>query len=389
MDKIKTAIIGCGKVGHLHAKALRTLPESDFAAVCSRNQERARQFAALYGVKAYGDVEEMITNSHIQAVVICTPHPFHAEPAVKAARAGVHVLVEKALASSLQDCDAMIDAAKSSGVRLGTVCQRRFYAPCRRIRDAIDSGKIGNPIFGSVTMLGWRDKAYYDSDAWRGTWKDEGGGVLVNQAPHQIDLLQWFMGPVDELFGYWGNLNHAYIEVEDTALAVLRFKNGALGNIVVSNSMNPALYGKVYVHGNNGASIGVQTDGGAMFIAGMSDIKEPPINDLWTVPGEEEMLKTWQKEDSEFFLRINAMEYYHHLQIQDFLRAILEDREPLITGDEGRKTVEIFTAIYRSMRDRTPIKFPLKAEAARTDFDGRLATEAFLPTGSPHKPILG
>jgi predicted dehydrogenase len=208
-------------------------------------------------------------------------------------------------------------------------------------------------------MYGWRDQPYYKSDPWRGSWKGEGGGVLVNQAPHQLDLLQWYMGPVDELFGYWDNLNHPYIEVEDTAIAVLRFKNGALGNIVVSNSQNPALYGRVYVHGSNGATVGVQTDGGAMFIAGMSSITEPPINDLWTVPGEQELLKQWQKEDSDFFLSINPMEYYHQLQIAEFLQAVINSRDPLITGEEGRKTVEIFTALYRSQRERQPIKFPL------------------------------
>jgi predicted dehydrogenase len=220
-------------------------------------------------------------------------------------------------------------------------------------------------------MLGYRDKAYYESDAWRGTWEAEGGGVLVNQSPHQLDLLQWYMGPIDELFGYWENLNHPYIEVEDTALAVIRFKNGGLGNIIVSNSQNPALFGKVMIHGDNGASIGVQTDGGKMFVPGMSAIEEPPINDYWTVPGEEKMLEQWRREDTEFFNSINAMEYYHQLQIQDFLVAVIEGRPPVVTGEDGRKTVEIFTAIYRSQRDKTSVKFPLEVETDRGDFDGR------------------
>lgn len=139
-------------------------------------------------------------------------------------------------------------------------------------------------------MLGWRNEAYYRSDPWRGKWIEEWGGVLVNQAPHQLDILQWFMGPIDSLFGFWENLNHPYIEVEDTAAAAIRFKNGGLGNIVVSNSQHPALYGKVHVHGSNGASVGVQTDGGSMFIAGMSGMLEPPYNNLWTIPGEEQFL---------------------------------------------------------------------------------------------------
>ncbi|MHC4476276.1 MAG: Gfo/Idh/MocA family protein [Planctomycetota bacterium] len=372
MERLRTGIIGCGKVTDLHAAALASLEESDFRAVYSRTQEKADSYADKYNVKGYSNLEQMIGNEKLDMVTVCIPHPLHAGPAIQAAKLGVHILVEKPLASSLDHCDAMLEAAKLAGVKVGTVCQRRFYAPCQRIRKAIDEGKIGKPILGTVYMLGWRDKKYYESDAWRGTWDGEGGGVLVNQAPHQIDLLQWYMGPVDELFGYWENLNHPYIEAEDTALAVIRFKNGGMGNIIVSNSQNPALFGKVMIHGDNGASVGVQTDGGAMFIAGMSDITEPPVNDYWTIPGEEGMLEKWQKEDSDFFNGINAMEYYHQLQIQDFLRAVMEDREPLVTGEQGRRTVEMFTAIYRSQRQRAPVKFPLQPETGRDDYDGRI-----------------
>ena len=361
MEKLRTAIIGCGKVGHLHARALRAAPESLFAAVCSRDRQRRESFAGQYGVAAYGDVEEMIQRSGIQVLHICTPHPAHADPAVKALRAGVHVLVEKPLASSLQDCDDMLQASRESGARLGVVSQRRFYSPCQRIKKAIGEGRIGSPVLGTVNMLGWRDEAYYRSDPWRGSWEHEGGGVLVNQAPHQLDLLQWFLGPIRELYGFWDNLNHPYIEVEDSAVAVLRFQSGALGNIVVSNSQNPALFGKVHVHGSNGASIGVQTDGGAMFIAGMSTITEPPVNDLWTVPGEEHLLSRWQKEDGDFFRQVDAIDHYHLQQTRDFLQSVLQDRPPMIPGEEGRVTVEIFTAIYRSQRDRLPVSFPVPA----------------------------
>jgi len=129
------------------------------------------------------------------------------------------------------------------------------------------------------------------------------------------------MGPIEEVCGYWANLNHPYIEVEDTAVAILRFAGGALGNILVSNSQKPGLYGKVHVHGFNGSSVGVQTDGGAMFVAGMSGIAEPPINDLWTIPGEEGLLEEWKKEDTAFFNTVDATTYYHRLQITDFLQS--------------------------------------------------------------------
>lgn len=364
MQAIKTGLIGCGKVAHIHAAALRALPESRFTAVCGTNIERARGFAEQYGVVAYDDPAKMARESGVEAVCICTPHPRHADPAVLCAKGGIHLLVEKPLASTLGDCDRIISAARESGVKLGTVCQRRFFAPCQRIRDAIDAGKIRKPVLGSVTMYGWRDQKYYASDPWRGTWEGEGGGVLVNQAPHQLDLLLWYMGPIRELSGMWGNLNHPYIEVEDTALAIVRFESGALGQILVSNSVNPALYGRVQINGSNGASIGVQTDGGSMFIAGVSKISEPPINDVWTVPGEENLRAQWQQEDATFFGSVDPIAHYHGLQIRDFLQAIREDREPLVTGADGRRTVEVFTAIYRSERLKKVVSFPLEEEPA-------------------------
>jgi UDP-N-acetyl-2-amino-2-deoxyglucuronate dehydrogenase len=372
MNKVKTGIIGCGKVGHLHAIALGSVPESEFVAVCGTNAERTGVFAAQYGVEAYTDVGEMLEKSGVQAVCICTPHPLHAQHAVLAAQMGVHILVEKPLAASLKDCDLILEASNVSGVKVGTVSQRRFYEPCQRIKKAIDEGKIGRPILGTVTMYSWRDEAYYKSDHWRGTWLGEGGGVLVNQAPHQLDLLRWFMGPITEVSAYCGNLNHPTIEVEDTAVAILRFASGALGHITVSNSQNPALWSKVSVHGSNGASLGVQTDGGAMFIAGMSSITEPPINDIWTIAGEESSLAVWQHMDTLHFDGVDPTTYYHGLQISDFLRAITEDREPLISGNDGRATVELFTAIYRSQRDGAPVRFPLISEHNLDDFDGRL-----------------
>jgi predicted dehydrogenase len=181
------------------------------------------------------------------------------------------------------------------------------------------------------------------------------------------------MGDIEEVYGSWSNLNHPYIEVEDTALAIVKFKNGALGNIIVSNSQRPGIYGKIQIHGSNGASVGVQPEGGAMFVAGMSSIAEPPVNDLWTIPGEEALLDKWVKEDTAFFNSIDATVYYIERQIEDFVDAIIENREPLVNGIEGRKTVELFTAIYRSQRDNKPIKFPLMPESDRDDYDGRIS----------------
>lgn len=365
------AILGCGKVAHLHAKAVQNLPNARLVGVWSRTKQTANNFANQYKVTSYTDVAELIKKEKIDLAIICTPHPFHLEPVEQAALQGANILVEKPLASTLEDADKIISTCKKAGVKLGVVSQRRWFEPVLRVKKAIEGGKIGKPILGTVNMLGWRDKSYYDTDEWRGKWKTEGGGVLVNQAPHQLDILLWFMGEIDEIYGLWRNLNHPYIEVEDTALAIIKFRNGGIGNVIVSNSQKPGIYAKVQVHGENGASVGVQTDGGAMFIAGMKGILEPPLNDLWTIPGEEEMVEKWKMEDARHFSTIDPMTYYMERQIEDFLSALNENRDPMVTGEDGRKVVELFTAIYRSTRDNLPVKFPIYPEN-KSDMDGRV-----------------
>ena len=374
MKEIRTGIAGCGKVAHVHAAAMQQSELIALTAACSRDGEKRQQFSNQYRIRTYTGMEEMVQKEKLDMVVVCTPHPAHKEPAVAAMKAGAHVLVEKPMAASLEDCDAMLAAAAEEKKILGVVSQRRFYPPCQRIRTAIDEGRIGVPVLGTVNMLGWRDKAYYNSDPWRGKWETEGGGVLVNQAPHQLDLLQWFMGEPEELYGIWKNLNHPCIEVEDTALAIIKFRNGALGSIIVSNSQKPGIYGRVHVHGATGYSVGVQTDGGAMFIAGIPTVLEPAYNDIWTIPDDKEKLADWNAQDRELFHNVDPVIHFIRLQDEDFARAVLENKTPLIDGAQGRKTVEIFTAVYRSNRDKRPVKWPLVPEEGKDDYDGRLTT---------------
>jgi UDP-N-acetyl-2-amino-2-deoxyglucuronate dehydrogenase len=335
---LRTAIVGCGKVAHLHAEALKTLPESELVGVCDTDGERARAFGAQYGVSGWSDLARMIDGTGAQVAVICTPHPLHKDPATVALNSGVHVLVEKPLATTMEDCDAMIAAAARNSVRLGVVSQRRFFEPIVRMKAAIDAGKIGRPVLGTVAMFSWRDQAYYSSDPWRGKWATEGGGVLINQSPHHLDILQWLMGPVEEVVGRCANLNHPYIEVEDTALALLRFQGGGLGSVTVSLSQNPGIYTKIHIHGSNGYSVGAQTDTGATFVAGMTNAVEPPFNDVWTIPSEAHVVSER--------LRTESPAYYHALQDKDFLRAVLDGRESSVTGEEGRKVVAIISSIY-------------------------------------------
>lgn len=356
-SNLRTALVGPGKVADTHARALQSL--SQFVAVCGRDASKTKTFAERYSLAPYTDLATMLDEARVDALIICTPHPQHAEAALVALNRGVHVLVEKPMAITLADCDRMIEAAQRHDAKLGVISQRRWYEPVLRVRNAIDAGKIGGPALGTVQVLGWRSAEYFAMDPWRGTWEGEGGGVLVNQAVHHLDVFQWLMGPIAEVSGYWANLNHPMIEVEDTALAVLRFQNGALGSIVVSNSQKPGLFGKIHIHGRSGASVGVQVEGGSVFISGIPMQVEPAFNDVWTIPGEEHLLEEWTREDRARGSIVEITSHYHALQIQDFLEAIQQDREPGVNGIEGRKAVELFTAIYRSQAQREPISFPV------------------------------
>lgn len=345
---MRTALVGCGKVGGLHGQALVSLPQSELVAVVDTSRERAEAFAGQYGGTAYISVSEAVERERAQAVFLCTPHPLHAAAAVEAMDSGAHVLVEKPLAASLGDCDRMLAAAERNNVQLGVVSQRRLYPPVRRMREAIDAGKIGRPVLGTVAMYSWRDEAYYRSDPWRGKWDTEGGGVLINQSPHHLDILQWLMGPVTEISGAAVNVNHPYIEVEDTVIATLRFANGGVGSVVVSLSQKPGLWTKIHIHGSNGASVGAETDSGATFIAGMSGQSAPPFNDVWTVPGETADLHQYAITD--------LAAHFHKLEIAGFLDALIEGRTVPVPGAEGRKVVQIIDAIYRSSREHRVVE---------------------------------
>jgi UDP-N-acetyl-2-amino-2-deoxyglucuronate dehydrogenase len=356
-NRLRTAIVGCGKVADTHALAYRELPNSEFVSAYSTSPERTQAFAAKWKVKGYADLAEMLHREKVDVLSVCTPHTQHPAAVEIAATAGVHAIVEKPLAVDLVSCDRAIAAARAAGVKLGVISQRRWYEPVRRMKDAIDAGKIGKPVLALIQMLGWREPSYYLSDPWRGTWAGEGGGVVVSQAPHYLDLLSWFMGPAVELHGYWDNYNHPSIEVDDTVVASVRFQNGGMGAIVLSNSQRPGLFGKIHVHGSSGSTVGAETDSGSPFISGVTATTDPPFNDIWTIPGEESKLELWNREDRS--RPWDVMTHYHKLQLADFLDAVSEDREPLVGAEDGRRVVELFTAVYRSQLEHASQRLPL------------------------------
>jgi UDP-N-acetyl-2-amino-2-deoxyglucuronate dehydrogenase len=356
-SRLRTAIVGCGKVASTHALAYKALPNSELVAACDISSERAQAFGAKFGINGYTDLAEMLQREKIDVLSVCTQHTQHPAAVEAAAAAGVHVIVEKPLAIDLESCNRAIAAAQAAGIKLGVVSQRRWYEPVQRMKAAIDDGKLGKPALVMVTMLGWREPAYYKSDPWRGTWKGEGGGVVVSQAPHYLDLLCWFMGPAVEIHAYWDNYNHPGIEVDDTVVASIRFKNGGMGSVVLSNSQKPGLYGKIHVHGSSGASVGAEIDSGSPFISGVTEKMDPPFNDIWTIPGEEQNIKPWTEEDSN--RPWDVMTHYHEMQLADFLEAVLEDRAPAVDGEAGRQVVELFTAVYRSQQEHSVLSLPL------------------------------
>ncbi len=346
-ERVRIALVGCGKIAALHALALDTLPQADFVACCDGNRDRAQAMADQYQVPhVFTDANELFHAGLVDAALVCTPHPAHEPVVVAAAEAGIHVMCEKPIATTLGEADRMIAATERAGVTFGVIFQRRFWPAARRIRSAIDAGKLGKLTLGDCTVRLWRGPEYFARDPWRGKWATEGGGILMNQAVHSIDHFQWFMGRATEVMGRIATLRHSsYIDVEDTAVATVVFANGALGSIQASSTFQPAFGFRVTVHGDSGGAVGVweRHEG------------ELGINDIWSISGEEAMLEGWLAADD----GVPGFPQFHLLQIDDFLNAIIEDRPPAVTGAEARKSLEIILAIYESSRTGLPVTLPM------------------------------
>lgn len=345
-DTFGIGIIGTGGVALHHYAATNSLENVEVVAACDIDRIRLEAFTKEHPVaNAYTDVDELLKDPAVRAVLICTPPQSHCPLAEKAAAAGVHVMVEKPLTLDLKQADHSIRVCKEAGIKYAMISQRRFYDAAQRVRKAIDDGKLGKVVLGDCVVKWYRKKEYYLKEPWRGTWDKEGGAVLINQAMHAIDLYQWFMGPVDTVYGLYDNYRHQYIEAEDTAVAALRFKNGAMGMILATLVTSPTFGAKITIHGDNGASVS------------FSETPEGAIgkNEIWTIPGEEEEAAKFQNSGPD-----RAWPGYHALQIREFVDAILEDREPYVTAEEGLKPLEIVKAIYESNRIGTPVKLPLR-----------------------------
>jgi UDP-N-acetyl-2-amino-2-deoxyglucuronate dehydrogenase len=337
-------IIGAGLIADFHGRAIESLPNARLKGICGTNEMKVYRLAQKYKCRAYGSYSEMLDSDEIDIVTIATPSGAHMEPAIEAAGKGKHVICEKPLEVSLERIDKMISAHEKAGTRLGGIFNFRYNDSVRVLKEAVDKGRFGRISFASVYIPWWRNENYYN-DSWHGTWKLDGGGALINQSIHMVDLLQYIAGPPESLQAYTATIAHR-IEAEDTAAAVLRFKNNALGVIYGSTASYPGMPRRLEITGDKGTV--VQSDNG---------------------------FKTWSFADQgdedrriiEKFSQENAgsgasdpgsIPFEPHAKnIAAFIDSVESGKPFQISGPEARKAVEIVLGIYTSARESRPFYF--------------------------------
>jgi UDP-N-acetyl-2-amino-2-deoxyglucuronate dehydrogenase len=347
------AIVGTGMISRFHARAIEDVRGAKLVACCSQVAARAKSFAEEVGCTPFDNLAKMLADPNVDVVTIATPSGAHQEPAVAAARAGKHVIVEKPLEVTLKRCDRIIRECDKQGVKLGTIFPSRFHDSSLKMKGAIDSGRFGRLALGDAYVKWFRTQEYYDSGAWRGTWKLDGGGALMNQAVHTVDLLSWLMGPVEEIYAHIATLAHKRIEVEDVATATLRFASGALGVIEATTAAYPGYLKRIELHGSEGTAVLEEED-----IKSWDFAKK--------TRGDAAIHKAMQQTKSTGGGAADPSAIGHHghtMQFRDFVRAIGTDTTPAVDGHEGRKPVEIILAIYKSATTGKPVKLPLTSDS--------------------------
>jgi predicted dehydrogenase len=344
------AIVGCGMIARFHARALAEIPEARLVALVSRRAENAARLAESLPtpVAIHTDLKSALAMPGVDAVIITTPSGAHLEPALAAAQAGKHIVVEKPLEVTLDRCDRLIAACERHRVQLCTIFPSRFADASLALKQAVAQGRFGRLTLGETTCKWWRPQSYYDEGGWKGTRALDGGGALMNQAIHNVDLLLWLLGPVTYLSGFTATLAHERIEVEDTAVACLRFASGALGVIQAATSAYPGLPKTVAVHGDRGTVVIEQEDVLRW--------------ELDPETAEDRQIK------ARFAQRTGASggssnpaaisHEGHRRQLADFVRAVQSGTRPAVDGREGRRAVEVILGIYESAASGRHIALP-------------------------------
>jgi UDP-N-acetyl-2-amino-2-deoxyglucuronate dehydrogenase len=340
----KFGIIGAGMIADFHARAIQSLPSAELVGFCDTNPEKANELARKYRCKSWGSSQQLLRSNEIEIVTIATPSGAHMEPTIEAAQQGKHVICEKPLEISLERIDKMIESHAKAGTKLGGFFNLRYNDTLKHLKMTIESGRFGTISFASVNVPWWRSDDYY-KNSWHGTLKLDGGGALMNQAIHMIDILQYLMGPVKSLQAYTATLAHS-IEVEDTATAILRFKNNALGMIYGSTASFPGQFRRLEITGTKGTVVQVEnsfkiwqfadeTDDDRMILQKFSEIEGGGgVSDPASIPFQQ-----------------------HAKNIAAFITSLEKDQTFEIDGFEARKSVEIILAIYQSAKNHKMILF--------------------------------
>jgi len=341
---IRFGLLGCGRIAKRHSELLGGghIDGAGLVAVCDPIRARADAIASKFGVSAHDDIDDFLARKDIDAVAVLTPSGMHPQHAIASARAGKHIVVEKPMALRLQDSDDMMRACDEAGVKLFVVKQNRFNVPVVKAREALEAGRFGRLILGTVRVRWCRDQAYYDQDAWRGTWAYD-GGVLCNQASHHVDMLEWFFGDVVSVHAR-AITALAKIETEDTAVATLKFRNGALGIIEATTAARPR-----DVEG----SLSILGEKGMVEIAGFA------VNQIrhWCfvdeLPSDKDVLEKFSVNP------LNVYGFGHQAYYQHVIDCLVHQHAALVDGLEGRKSLELISALYESIEtgEEVPLHF--------------------------------
>lgn len=339
------AIVGTGMIAGFHARAIAQTPGAHLVGLVSRTPERAGAFAKEHGISIVAPtVEEIVRHPEVEAIVITTPSGAHLDPALAAIRAGKHVVIEKPIETTPERADQILAAAEAAGVKVAVIFQGRFGEGAQRVKAAIKAGRFGRMALASAYVKWHRTEEYYKTP-WKGRWDLDGGGALMNQAIHGVDLLLWFAGLPVEVSGYMTRRVHTGIEADDTTVASLRFPDGALGTIEATTAAWPGWSRKIELCGEHG-SVALEDD---LIVRWEFASEEPGDEEIRRTP-EANALGSGAGNPGAISI------VGHQRQIEDFVRAVRENRAPAIDGREGRKAVALVDAIYRSAKGGKPIR---------------------------------
>lgn len=333
-------ILGAGAIADIHADAISKIANAKLIGVYNRNFDKAQSFSERQACEAFEELDALLEREDLDIICVCTPSGLHEELALKAIQKGKHCLIEKPLEINTQRCDRLIAEANKQGVQLGVIFQSRFYPESKLIKQAIDKQWFGKLAIGSAYVKWSRSEAYYQQNAWRGTWDFDGGGALMNQGIHAVDVLQWYMGEVESVQAMTGNFRHQQIEVEDTVVAILRFKSGALGTIECSTALHPGFLKRIEITGTEGSVIMEDAD---ITHWEFSNIE---ANTSYSVKTKDEAKGANGGVSNP--MAISSLG--HQLQMEDFIQALITSGQPFIDGEEGKKSVKIIEAIYESAK---------------------------------------